>query len=82
MSGRAMSRKLKEQGTTYQQELDHVRQRFAREYIARGGASVAELAELCGFADSSSFAKAFRRWTGESPKEYIERLSKASLDLS
>jgi AraC-like DNA-binding protein len=71
MSGRTMRRKLKDDGTSYQQELDFVRQKFAREYFARGGDSVTELAHLLGFADSSAFAKAFRRWTSMSPKEYM-----------
>ncbi len=71
MSGRTMRRKLKDDGTSYQQELDFVRQKFAREYFARGGDSVTELAHLLGFADSSAFAKAFRRWTDMSPKEYM-----------
>lgn len=71
MSGRTMRRKLKDDGTSYQQELDFVRQKFAREYFARGGDSITELAHLLGFADSSAFAKAFRRWTDMSPKEYM-----------
>jgi len=71
MSGRTMRRKLKDDGTSYQQELDFVRQKFAREYFARGGDSVTELAHLLGFADSSAFAKAFRRWTEMSPREYM-----------
>ncbi|MDF1763265.1 MAG: AraC family transcriptional regulator [Oleibacter sp.] len=74
MSGRTMRRKLSDDGTSYQQELDFVRQKFAREYFARGGESITELAHLLGFADSSAFAKAFRRWTGSSPSEYQDLL--------
>ncbi|MFN3712088.1 MAG: AraC family transcriptional regulator [Alcanivoracaceae bacterium] len=70
MSGRTLRRKLAEQGTTWQQELDVVRERLAREYFARGGESVTEIALMLGFADSSAFAKAFRRWTGVSPSEF------------
>jgi AraC-like DNA-binding protein len=39
----------------------------------RGGESVTELAMMLGFADSSAFAKAFRRWTGLSPSEFLEQ---------
>jgi AraC-like DNA-binding protein len=74
MSGRTMRRKLADDGTSYQQELDFVRQKFAREYFARGGESITELAHLLGFADSSAFAKAFRRWTDSSPREYLEKI--------
>lgn len=70
-----MRRKLAEDGTSYQSELDRVREKFSREYFARGGNSITELALLLGFADSSAFAKAFRRWTGMAPTEYLERRS-------
>jgi AraC-like DNA-binding protein len=73
MSGRTLRRKLAEEGTTYQRELDAVRQKLAEDYFLRGGTSVTELALSLGFADSSAFAKAFRRWTGCSPTEFQER---------
>ncbi|KGD64884.1 AraC family transcriptional regulator [Alcanivorax nanhaiticus] len=71
MSGRTMRRKLAENGTSYQKELDNVRQKLAREYFSRGGESITELALMLGFTDSSAFAKAFRRWTGLSPTEFL-----------
>jgi AraC-like DNA-binding protein len=74
MSGRTLRRKLAEEGTTYQRELDAVRQKIAEDYFSRGGTSVTELSLSLGFADSSAFAKAFRRWTGLAPTEYLERL--------
>jgi AraC-like DNA-binding protein len=73
MSGRTLRRRLAEEGTSWQQELDVVRERLAREYFARGGDSVTEIALMLGFADSSAFAKAFRRWTGVSPSEFLEQ---------
>jgi AraC-like DNA-binding protein len=73
MSGRTLRRKLAEEGTSYQRELDAVRQKLAEDYFRRGGESVTELALGLGFADSSAFAKAFRRWTGCSPTEYQDR---------
>ena len=73
MSGRTMRRKLAEDGTSYQQELDAVRKKLAQEYFARGGESVTEVALMLGFADSSAFAKAFRRWTGLSPTEFLHQ---------
>lgn len=73
MSGRTLRRKLAEDGTSYQQELDAVRQKLAREYFQRGGESITELALMLGFSDSSAFAKSFRRWTGMSPSEFQEQ---------
>ena len=79
MSGRTLRRKLAEDGTTYQQELDRVREKLTREYFARGGESVTEIALALGFADSSAFAKAFRRWTGMSPSEFIAQRDAADV---
>ncbi len=72
MSGRTLSRKLAEESTTYQQILDAVREKLATEYFSRGGESVTQIALVLGFTDSSNFTKAFRRWTGVSPTEFIE----------
>ncbi len=72
MSGRTLSRKLAEDGTTFQQELDAVREKLAKEYFYRGGNSVTQVALLLGFTDSSNVAKAFRRWTGVSPSTFME----------
>src|SRR5690606_19125377 len=74
MSSRTMRRKLAEDGTSYQKELDTVRHKLAREYFLRGGNSVTEVSLLLGYADSSAFAKAFRRWTGLSPKAFQEQV--------
>ncbi|MAR01239.1 MAG: AraC family transcriptional regulator [Oceanospirillaceae bacterium] len=73
MSGRTLRRRLADDGTSYQQELNFVREKFAREYFQRGGTSITELAHLLGYADSSAFAKAFRGWTGISPSDFMQQ---------
>ena len=32
--------------------------------------SITEMSFLLGFSDTSSFTRAFRRWTGKSPRDY------------
>jgi AraC-like DNA-binding protein len=73
MSGRTLRRRLAEDGTTYQKEMDVIRERFARGYFARGGHSVSELSELLGFSSSQAFSRAFTRWTGKKPADFIKR---------
>ena len=34
---------------------------------------LSEIAELLGYADQSAFGRAFKRWTGETPKQFRER---------
>lgn len=80
MSGRTLRRKLAEEGTSYQQELDVVREKLAKQYFQRGGTSVTEVAMMLGYADSSAFAKAFRRWTGMAPTEFLEARESVRLE--
>jgi AraC-like DNA-binding protein len=35
---------------------------------------VIEIAFLLGFSDPSNFARAFRRWNGQSPSDYRDAL--------
>ena len=70
MSLRNLQRRLQDEGTTYREALNRLRQEIARGYIEEGRTSVTEIAFLLGFADTSSFSRAFRRWTGQSPRAY------------
>ncbi len=74
LSSRTLRRKLAEEGTSYKNEVEKIQERFAREYFARGGNSVTELSTSLGFAHTSAFSRAFKRWTGQSPSEYMEKL--------
>jgi AraC-like DNA-binding protein len=66
MSARTLQRRLAGAGTSYQTLLDTVRAELARAYLAEGWA-VTEAAFALGFSDTSSFSRAFRRWTGTRP---------------
>jgi AraC-like DNA-binding protein len=48
---------------------------LARNYVDEGRLSVTEIAFVLGFADTSTFSRAFKRWTGISPREYAGRAS-------
>ena len=70
VSVRTMSRPLKEAGTRYQALLDHVRFQLAARYLNRTRVDIGEVAFLLGFSDTSSFNRAFKRWSGETPSAY------------
>jgi AraC-like DNA-binding protein len=53
--------------TSFAELLDDSRRELAAGYLQRTDYSVAEAAYLVGFAEVSSFNRAFRRWTGRSP---------------
>ena len=44
--------------------------------VAEGRQSLVEVAFLTGFADQSSFTRAFRRWSGTTPRKYRETSSR------
>lgn len=77
MSLRTLQRKLLEEGTTYRIALQQARHEMARSYLEEGHCSISEIAFLLGFADTSTFSRAFRRWTGLSPRAYIQETARA-----
>jgi AraC-like DNA-binding protein len=68
-STRHLNRKLGEQGTSFKRLLNEVRQELAEKYIADPTLSLTEISFLLGFSEASSFSRAFKRWTGQSPSE-------------
>lgn len=66
-SERTLTRKLADEGTTYEQVLDQLRQSLALQYIKEQGVSLSQIAWLLGYEGASSFSHAFVRWTGRSP---------------
>lgn len=68
VSGQTLYRKLKAEGVSFEQLLDDLRHRLAVHYLDGRKVSVSETAYLVGFADASAFSRAFKRWTGVSPR--------------
>lgn len=73
-SVRTIQRRLRDFGVTYEGLLDDIRYNTAANLIANGDVSVTEAAYLVGYSDVAHFSRAFRRWTGTSPREFIRRL--------
>jgi AraC-like DNA-binding protein len=72
-SRQTLFRKLKVDGVTFEQVLDELRYKLALSYISANKASVKETARLVGYSDPASFSRAFKRWTGASPRTYFMR---------
>lgn len=67
MTSRTLQRKLQVESTTFKALLTGVRTELAQQYIADSSLSLTEISFLLGFAETSSFSRAYKRWTGESP---------------
>jgi len=71
ISIRTFHRKLKENGKTYQKILDNVRKEMAVSYLQQSDCRPQSVPYLVGYNDERAFQRAFKRWTGFSPKQYI-----------
>lgn len=72
MSGRTLQRRLGEYGIAFQELLDSVRSRRARELLSDKSLPLSEVAYQLGYAELSPFVRAFRRWHQATPWEYRE----------
>lgn len=70
MSERTLARRLKEQGHTFDSLLDGVRRDLAQQAVADPNRALADIALALGFAESSTFYRAFHRWTGMPPAKW------------
>ena len=74
ISPRTLRRRLEQQQVQYRQLCEQERQQRAMSLLSTGEMSLKEISERCGFKDSASFHKAFKRWTGETPTSYRQQL--------
>lgn len=66
----SLQRDLRAEGTSFRDVREKTRKSLATEYVRRSDMSLQEVAFLLGFSDQSNFSRAFRRWTGQSPKSW------------
>ncbi|HWO08502.1 MAG TPA: helix-turn-helix transcriptional regulator, partial [Polyangiaceae bacterium] len=69
---RTLQRRLRDEGTSFAALLDEARAELARSYLGDSKLAIFEVAYLLGYSEPSAFNRAFRRWTGKSPREYRE----------
>ena len=70
---RRLRTQLSEANTSFQQILSDYRCRLAKKLLANTAESVERIVYLTGFSEPSTFYRAFKRWTNETPVEYRKR---------
>lgn len=70
MSPRTLSRRLTEQGTTFNATLDGLRKELALRFLQDSNLVLTEITFLLGYTEISTFSHAFKRWTGKSPAAF------------
>lgn len=67
LSKRTLQRRIKAEGSRFQQILQQTRHDLAQHYLKNTALPMAEIAFLLGFDEPNSFYRAFRGWSGTTP---------------
>jgi AraC-like DNA-binding protein len=67
-SRRTLARRLAQEGLTFSDIVERLRNDLARQYLTDHGLSISQVAWLVGYREVSAFTHAFKRWTGETPR--------------
>ncbi len=70
---RRLRSELSEADTSFNVILNDYRSRLARRLLAKTNESIDNIVYLTGFSDPSTFYRAFKRWTNETPLDYRQR---------
>jgi len=68
MRPRTLQRQLGNEGTSFSAVVDTIRQEMAKACLGDRSLSIDEIAFLLGYADTASFRRSFKRWTGKTPQ--------------
>jgi AraC-like DNA-binding protein len=71
MSERSLRRRLAQDGVVYRELVESALAHAAKRLLERPTGSIQEAAYAMGFAQPGAFHRAFKRWTGMTPKEYM-----------
>lgn len=75
ISVRTLQRKLRQEDTSFSELVDSARLALAQMYLQQPWRSVNEISYLLGYNEPRNFSRAFKRQTGEAPREYRARLT-------
>ena len=73
VSERTLHRRLDANSTSFGKLVDQIRHERSRDMLDRSTLSIERISEMLGFAETSSFTRAFRRWEGMPPLRYRRR---------
>jgi AraC-like DNA-binding protein len=68
---RTLQRRLSATGLTFTGLLDEIRRSAAIELVLAGALTGTQIAHTLGYSDQAHFTRAFKRWTGVSPRQYV-----------
>jgi AraC-like DNA-binding protein len=75
MTTRTLRNQLGREATSYRELVDEIRETQAEELLTTSRLTIDEIAHRLGYADTSSFTAAFKRWKGVPPRGYKRELA-------
>jgi AraC-like DNA-binding protein len=70
LSARTLNRKLEQAGASFLELADYTRFMASRMLIKDTDMPLGDIAQVLGYADPSSFCRAFKRWSGVAPAKW------------
>ena len=74
LSIRQLQRHLQQQNSCYQHRVQQVRQLLAVQYLQDPHLSLHEIALLLSYSEQSAFQRAFKQWTGKTPRQWRKQI--------
>ncbi|MFK3797119.1 AraC family transcriptional regulator [Pseudomonas sp. NPDC088444] len=72
-SVRSLQRRLESENTSFREILQAQRKRKAETLLRGRGQSVLAVAGNSGYADATALSRAFKKWTGKSPRQFVKQ---------
>jgi AraC-like DNA-binding protein len=66
-----LQRKLRDEGASFLQIVEDVKRNLALSYLSSGNCQVKDVAFILGYKEQSALVRAFKRWTGKTPTDYM-----------
>jgi len=70
LSVRTLQRKLSDEKLNFTAMIDNVRKESAQSYLSNTNTKIIYISQMLGFSEQSAFQRAFKRWTGQTPKQF------------
>lgn len=70
LSSATFKRRLQANGTSYTELIDQTRMEMASQLLKNSRATMTQIAEILGYAHSSTFSRSFSRWANMSPRDW------------
>jgi AraC-like DNA-binding protein len=74
MHPRTLQRRLREEGTSFEDIKDEVRRDLAQRYLSQPDVPLSQVTSLLDYSEQSALGRSCRRWFHATPKEFRNRL--------